>query len=451
MALTYNQGRDLVKAAVNLLQKLELFVASASPNYDGLFDTVLAANLGDLQDLVAADVYAHRAGLSQGLSPITVQRVLRGPMAEWAIACGAPEGTEISLPKALERVRDYQVLNSLSINAREFTRGAVTAGGSNTGNGAGYRVTVDEDGFALEGSHAEVKTLTCQRDQAQVDKHREEFSVEGAKAERDSLVVSGSGIVEGISSGGLRTLSTVETSAFVGNPTFSSYSGTAPSAGVESTPSTTTSIPNWVLDSASLARVSLDVAYLDLVGETQKYSVRFTGNNGLTQTFNDVRRPNFPKRTPMLLGWAVYREGSVTGTLTLTWGAQTQAFTVGSLSNGAWNLCFADRDKDLYHKNWTTNGATLRAALSSYGGSGSIYLDRVIFAPMSLVDGAYLSLVGGATPFKRGDLFTITDTVNATRGILSYWIHHRSGLGQPAPAFCLPVNAAGAETVTDPS
>lgn len=450
-ALTYNQGRDLVKAAINLLQKLDLFANANTPNYRGLFDTAIAANLGDLQDLVAADLAAHRLGISNGLSPATVQRVLRGPMAEWAVACGAPEGRSIDLPTAIERIRTYQIDNSLSVNAREFTRGTVTADGGNTGNGTGYRVTVDEDGFPLEGGHAEDKTLICERDQQLVEKHREEFWIKGEGAEKDYTLVDGSGLSVGKQAGGLKVLSTVETSAFVGNPTFSTFSGTAPTAGSEATPSTTTSITNWVLGSASLARVSVDVVYLDLAGETQKYSVRFTGNNSLTQTFKDVRRPQFPKRTPMLHGWAVYREGSATGNLALTWGAQSQTFSLAGLTDGAWNLCFADRDKDLYHKNWTTNDATIAATLSSYGGSGSIYLDRVIFAPMPFVDGAYLALVGGSTPFKRGDKFTWTDSVSATRGVIQYWACHRSGLGLVAPGFCLPGVTGGAETVTDPS
>lgn len=449
-APTYNQGVTLIKAAVNRLQKIELFANSASPNFDDLNDTLLAANLFDNQGLVAADADAMRAQLSAMLSPEAVRRAIRGAMIEWAIACGAPEGAGISLAQALVRIRDYAVANSKSLDARNFTRGAASAGGSNVGNGLVRRVTVDEDGFALEGSHAEIKTLNCVSDQAQVQKHKEVFEVLGATAEKDFIEVLGSGIVSGDGSTPYLTcLTTDDTKPYLANPTFSTYSGTAPTAGVESTPSAVTSITNWTLNNTAGARVSVDVVYRDLVTESLRYSVKFTADNTISQTFNDVNRPTFPKRAPMYVQVAIYRKDAATGTITITFGAQSQAFTLGSLNNNAWNVVILDLDKDLYHKNWKSSGALFSIAVASLA-TGTMYIDDVIVAPMTFVNGAWLAIVGGSTPFSRNDTFTITDTV-AGRGVMSYWLLHRSGLCLAEPGFGIPVNAAGSETVTDPA
>lgn len=449
-APSYANGVTLTKAAVNRLQKLELFANSASPNFDDLNDTLLAANLYDNQDLVAADAAAMRKALSDMLSPAAVRQAIRGALTEWAIACGAPEGAAITLPQALSRIRDYMVANSKSLNAREFTRGAASAGGSNVGNGAVKRLTVDEDGFALEGSHAETKTLRCDFDQLSVPKHKERFTVEGATAERDFIEVLGSGIVSGDGATDfLQCLTSDDSLPYLDNPTFSTFSGTQPTAGSETTPTATDSVTGWTLGNTAGARVSLDQAYRDFPTESQKYSVRFTADNSLTQTFNTKNR-TVPRKKPMYVQVAIYRKDAATGTLTITVGAQSQNFTIGSLANNAWNLCVLDLDKDLYHKNWKTNNATFSISTSSLA-TGTIYIDDVIFAPMTFVNGAWLAIVGGTTPFSRNDTFTLADTVNATRGILSYWIHHRSGLCLAEPGFGLPVNASGTETEADPS
>ena len=443
-ALSRANAITLVKATVNKLQKLDLFANSLSPNYDGLDDTFLAANVGDLQALCGADAATQRARLSVMLSPAAVREQLRGPMAEWAVAIGAPEGPTIDLATALFRIAEYENANGHSIDARGFTYGSASAGGSNVGNGTIRRVTVDEYGVNLEGGHAETKTYRCDQDQQQRPKHRERFTIEGATAEPDFLKVVGSSLVASIDA-----LTSADSSQWLNNPTFSTFNGTQPTAGVESTPTATTSVTGWVLGSTSLARVSLDVVYRDLVTDSQKYSVRFTGNNSLTQTFNLQKRPTFARRRPYYVQVAIYKEAGTTGNLTITCGSQSQVFALSGLSTG-WNAVKLDLDKDLYHRNWTTNDATFAIALSSYGGSGSIYIDDVIFSEMQFVDGVWVALIGGSTPFKRGDYFTIADSV-AGRGVLSYWINHRSGLCLVEPGYGLPVNTGGTEDIADPS
>lgn len=452
-ALSYNQGRDLTKAAVNVLQKLELAAASNSPNYDGLYDTLIAANLGDLQGLLESNFKAHRNALSSMLSPEFCRAVLSGPLAEWAVACGAPERIDVlaaDFALTMDRLRDNFVANTRSLNAREGSYGAASAGGSNTGNGTISRLTVDEDGFALEGGHAEVKTFTCIQDQQNVEKHFEVFRVDGGAAEPDFVKYLASGRVLGI-----RGLTTRDSEAYLTNPAFNQYGGTTqPSAGSEQVFTSTTALTGWTVTTAANAYISLgpsDTNYRNLVGETNKYAVKFTGNNAMSQQLNSFKRPSFDRRSPYFKAIAVYRGSSCDGTLTIRMGATTRAVSMSSLSAG-WNFVTLTMDKNLYHKNFTTNDAVVSYTLASWT-TGYLYLSGVILSPMAFMDGSWWAMVGGSTPFKSGDTFTVTDSYSATRGIMSYWIHHRTfhALEERTRGFCLPVNAAAGETVTDPS
>lgn len=445
--LSYDDAWDLATDAVNVLQKLDLFCNSLTPNYDGLIDAVIAENIGDLSDQMSAALYAHRSGLSALLAPEAVQALMLPALRELGRACGAPEADGATYAQVMDRIRTYMVANSKSIEARNFTYGSPSAGGSNVGNGTLKRLTVDEDGFRLEGGHAEDKLFRCDSDQQQSGKHRETFTIEGEPAERDFILVDGSGI----SARTIRAISSEDASRIIANPTFSQFTGIAPTASTPTTATAVDAFPGWVLASFANAKATIDYAYRDFptTPSAQRIGVQFTGNNTITQTLNTQRQQQLQRRTPYYVQVAVYREGSATGTITLTWGATTQTYALSGLTNGAWNLCVLDLDKDLYHKNFTTNDMTAAVQLSSYGGSGSVIIDDFLAVPMQFHNGTWWQLVGGSTPFKRGDTFTVADSV-AGRGIFSYWLHHRSGYALAAPGFCLPV-VNSSETEPDPT
>lgn len=447
MPLSYADAVDLVKDAVNVLQKTDLFANANSPNLNGLTDAVLAENLGELTDAVSAALYEWRGRFSDLLSPESVQAFLLPSLREWALACGAPEGSTATFAQAMDRIRTYMVANSKSIDGRNFTYGTPTAGGGNTGNGNLRRLTVDEDGFRLEGGHAEDKTFRFDVDQAQTGKHKEQAAIEGEPAERDFVLVDGSGISGSV----IRALTSEDSARLVTNPTFSQFVGTAPTASTPTSATAADSFTGWTLTTYAAARATIDHAYRDFptVPTSQRIGVEFTADNTITQTFNTQRAQEWSRRTPYFVQVAIYRKSGATGTVTITFGSQSQNFTLGSLSNNAWNLCYLDLDKDLYHKNFTTNNMTLAVSVASLA-TGTMVIDDVIVAPMTFINGSWWALVGGSTPFKRGDTFTAADSV-AGRGVLSYWLHHRSGYALAAPGFCLPVNVAGSETETDPT
>ena len=447
--LTYDQSVTLFRAAVKYLEYIENAAASTSPSQVTNYDAIVTANIGDLTEQVAAAIRTHRSACSSTLSPSAVQGVLAPVLAEWALAIGAPEGRSISPQRALFRLQEYFVTNSKSLNAREFTLGSVTAGGSNVGTGTVRRLNVDHDDFPLEGGHAEVKTLTCRQDPLQVDVGEEVFEFAGAVPKNDFLVVTGSG-----PQGQLVAATTRSTEAFLTNPSFSQVAGVLPTAGNEVTCVATDTVTGWVLTTAANAKTSVDTVYRDRVStpSTQRISLKFTDNNTITQTFSAQKRPVWKPRVPYYVQVAIYRKTAATGNIVITFGASSVTVALSSLTDDAWTPIPLTLDKRLYHKNFSTNAPVFSIAYASAGASKLVYFDDVIIKEMDFVDGRWWAVVGGATPFKRLDTFTFTDSVNGTRGKCSYWLHHRSGLAlDPASSgFCLPTNAAAGETVTDP-
>jgi hypothetical protein len=439
-ALSYANAWAQINAVVNLLQKLELFGNSASPNFDTLHQTLRAATSGDYKAQVLAAAQNMRGGLSSLLSPAATRALLSPAMLDIARAIDAPERDYDGI---MRRLYDYMHANSKTINSRGLTRGSPSAGGSNVGNGTVYRVTSDALGYALESSTSEVKTLLCIADQTSEggEKHREVFEVRGAEA-LDDLFRGGTGLVTQI-----RCLDVRDSAAILRNPGFDTFSGTAPAAGSPATPSAVTSITGWTLDSVTSVTVGIDTPspYRTPVGETAAKWVRFAANRTMTQAISAVTRAKFRRDVPYIFQVAVYRESSCDGTLTISVGAVSRAVDMTTLSNGAWNVVDVPdpQGANCWYDNMAENDMDISFALTSRT-TGALELDDIVFAPMTAIDGAFVALVGGATPFKVKDTFTITDS-EATRGINQYWISHR------AQAQSLPSNNAGGETEADPS
>ena len=77
-----------------------------------------------------------------------------------------------------------------------------------------------------------------------------------------------------------------------------------------------------------------------------------------------------------------------------------------------------------------TNGITIELASNT---TGDLLVDDFLLGPMTRVDGAWVAIVGGATPFVLRDVFTVTDTSTDTGIIqtqfaksLGYYLPHLS-------------------------
>lgn len=450
MALSFANWSLLDKNVVDVLDDLELSLWSTTPNLAGNCDTVEGATVGEDAAEVMAMVQAIRNRASGQLTEDRVVEALLPVVREGCVTIGAPEGRNVDFDAGVDRLRDYFVANSKTVNSRSQTFGAVSAV-TGTGTGTVRYLTVDDEGFRLEGSHNETKTFTCLLDQSNVEKHFEEFEVKGAVPYRDGLKRTGSGLV-----GKLVCLTTRNSQRYINNPSFSQYTGTTqPTASSEQTitsagsSTTDSSIAGWVADATTNIKVSVDTVYRDLATEpaASRISVKFEGSAYIYQQFNRNLNPQFKQRVPYHVQVAVYRGSSCDGNLVITFGATTRTVDMTTLSNGAWNVVTLTFDKGLYARNFRSNDMQLKFQLSSRT-TGHLYLDDVIIEEMTPIDGLFYVVVGGATPFVRNDYQTIAVS-EATRGTRSYWWNLRSGRGRRG-GFSLPSDTGGTETEVDP-
>jgi hypothetical protein len=148
--------------------------------------------------------------------------------------------------------------------------------------------------------------------------------------------------------------------------------------------------------------------------------------------------------TPYYLEMWVYREGNATGTLTVTMGSQTQAFTIGSLSNAAWNRCRLSLDRDLWPSRFNVANAGITIAVTSLATS-TILVDEVVLCPFYSFDGTWLTISPasgtGANDFLLDDAFTITDALAGSDSKIQQWLWRAYGRYLPH---------AGSPTITDP-
>ena len=433
----YTQAWSQIKARIDIFDELEQFCQSAVTNFIDLESTLKAAAIYENGEETIASASSDRTALSGLLSPGNVLGGLAGPLLDMAQALEVPERDAIGIT---QRLIDSMIAAGDTINSRDMTYGAPVAGGANAGDGSLKRLTVGEGGYDLEHCHGEVKTFKCIRDQNRSDKHEEVFEATGVEAQRDLLKVAGSGLIKS-----MKALSARDTETLLTNPSFTRISGTQPATGAPVTPSSLTSITGWVISGAT-GNVELDVdtTYRGFVGDTET-SLRLKDNETIAQSLSDNRAPSIDPTPPYYFQVAVYREASCDGNLTVSVGASSQVFAVSGLVNGAWNIVNLDLDKDLYYRGFREDSLSVSLQLSGRT-TGTIFLDDIIWAPMTFIDGTYWAIIGGSAPFIEEDVFTATDAESGTRGVIQYWFW-RAGLSTP---YSLPSITGGTETITDP-
>lgn len=388
---------------------LATLVAGSSPR------TTAAAN-------AARAVRAQFAGM---VSPGAVRSILDPLWIEYAEIQGYRVTDAVD---ALVRLRQDFVDNSQSVNAREFTYGSASAGGSNVGDGSLLRVTVDKDAEPLEAGHTETKTFECVADEhSGAQEHAESFEVRGEPSEIDDILVDGSGV---LLRNGLTTINA--RTGRLQNASFESFAGSV---------SSLTDLPGWTATSALSNYQLSTTTYRGYPGEPATlYSLRIDANDTLSQNLN-VQRMQINPNVPYVCQLAYNRQtGLGDGTLTLRLGSQTTSVALAAQTG--WNILRLPLDENLFLQNWNQEDPTVAVQLASRT-TGYVLVDDVIFAPMVPVDGTFWGMVGGSTPFLRDDIFTVTDTADDT-AIIQRWI------ARGYNAY-LPSDATTSETWSDPS
>ncbi len=314
------------------------------------------------------------------------------------------DSPEREVQAAFDRVYQFWVDNTKKVQSRGFVFGTPPVF-TGTGTGLLERLVVDENGFPLEAQFpGDTKTVTIISDeQTGAVKHEEVLEFKALARSVDVLAVAGSGA--------LRTFRAFSSNqSDLKNPTFSQFSWTtAPVVGTPAVGVSGDTLTGWTLADPTLAELDIDLTIKDVQGDTTPTSIRFTGNNTLTQLFSEAP-VKLNVNTPYRPGVWVYRESSADGTLTLTNGGISQAFTVTSLSNAAWNWVAFDLDKDLWPVNFNATNASFIMAWTGRT-TGSIVLDEVGYWQMLSIDGSWWVASGGVTKFLLDDTLAVTDSV----------------------------------------
>lgn len=438
--MSTTEAKAQLQAGVKILDDLD---TGAMGDFATNYDSILNGLAGDVSDEVLAGVRRLRDQVAGAVTPELVQAVLDPISGDFMLAINKPVGP---FEQNVRELVEWMESNSETFNSGNVTHGTPSAGGSNTGTGTMHRCTVSKYGYELEAIHAETKTFECISDGNTGDRYRERFRVIGQRALKDSIEIQGTGLYE---DGLLRALNADNSLAFLTNVAWRATSG-SPTSGSPLTPSPVTDIAGWTLANLN-AELDVDTVFRGSPNITTPVSLRFTDNNSIAQTFRAARAARINSDRPILLQVPVYRESSCDGTFRMTLGGRVINTTMSGLTNGAWNVVTAALDENSYYDQWASDGAQLKLELTGRS-TGTIYLSQPVMAYMTLIDGAWYAIVGGATDFLRGDTFSTADSYG-TRGKIKYWLEYRSGLqaGLTNEAISAPSDNAGTETIADPS
>jgi hypothetical protein len=437
------------KNVVDTLETTRALIDGTHAGSGGLWDAVIQSLEGDYTPAALADwVNDLRATCSSLISPQRALEALTPILFEYANRIesdasgtqgfGVAQRTVGELFRALY---DWFVAKSYTVESRAITYDtSATAGGSNVGNGAMGRLTVDENAFNLEACTVERKLFKCVADKnSGVQETAEVFVCSGEPASFDSILRASFG--SGTNSG--RTIVSKNAGSGSGgsllsNSSFSSYdSGASPK------------FSGWT-ESAGGAQVSQDLTafYRTHPGSQTDASLKVTGGGGtvtLKQGLDAMRIRRLDVDTPYQFRVMFNpTPGSASGgTLTIRCGSNSKSIAVASMAGG-WEELILDFDENLWFRSFNEDTLDVEIEWSS-STSGYLLIDDAIFAPLDLIDGTYWFLrATAASPaaWLVDDILAFTDTGGAPTTAKFQWWLWVAGLGY------LP--SSGSPTLSDP-
>lgn len=445
---TYAEARDNMRRVVQALNEQDKSANSNSPNLLGIIDTVLQGLNGDLSNEILAALQVMRTSLTGALAAGSVQSVLAPALRDMMLALNKKDSGFETNSLTL---RDHMRASSFSMNSSGMTFGTPAAGGGNQGDGGVYRLTVDDEDFPLEATHLELKTLECLQARDQGKRYKETFQYRGTNKAKDNAIVNGSG--EELD---LTAKNGDDSTPFLNNPHMILSGSVQPTVGVPVTPPLVDSITSWILSATADFEVSVAQTFRASPNLAIAQSLRMKDNANFKQIISVEKRPIFSLVRPVFVQWPVYVEGNCDGALASVFGTDTKTIAdiTATFTNAQWNLLTHDLDQNRYFKQFRTlaqNDLELKVTLTGRS-TGSLFFAAPIVTYMDLVDGHYITVVGGALDFRVDDIFTFTDS-QASRGSQKYWLEHRSGLQKSLKnkniGFSYPSNNAGGETWID--
>ncbi len=405
---------------------------SFNTNFDSVSNPAAAAIVTSYPSLIAGGAQAMRSQLVAVRN--MVPQMLQAGLYDFGDVIAAPA---VSPPQIFrDFLYQYFVDNSKTVNDRNWTRGAMSAV-TGTGTGTINRLNKDGNNFALQCGHPEVKIAKCISDkQSGAIQHEEEMEFRGVSPQPDNLKIVGSGLRKSVF-----CLSGRNSTDYLDNPSFDSFSGTIAALTAVTNWTPTTAIGNFQLDQTNY--------YRSYQGVTTPASLRISMNDTMTQNMTAVKNPNFDPLTPLYSQIAYNRQvGAGDGNLNLIIGSRTTS--VALVAQTGWNILRVA----LGQGNWFRyfNQTTMSVAVSiDSRTTGYTLVDDIILAPFTEADGVFYASIGGATPFLRDDSLTWTDS--EAGAVVGYWLEQMfAGRDTIAPWWAyLPSDNAAGETWTDPT
>ena len=412
-----------------------LGVNSVSPllNYVTREATALADAQGDNTVQSNRGLKAYRALLAQAINNEFLAGDIVDPiLRNLALAMG--DVPEKDGPGILRRFYLYCIDNGKTVKGRNITFGSISAG-SNLGSGTINRLTVDAYGYNLEACHMETKKAACLFDETTGAEQGEEiFRVRGETAQVDQLVIDGSDWLQDIAALSSRK-------SILTNASFSQYAGalTLP-----------TEISGWTPGSGASTFTNLDIDETDTyrpaggTSDPTPRSLKFTASEYVYQAL-ETNGVKLDPDTPIYGQLAYNRSvGTALGYLYFTIGNNTVSVNLSTASAG-WQILRFPLTKMCYPRNFANLDSPI-VKIQAVLTSGSVLVDDVCIAPFVPIDGTWVQIVGGATPFvgANRDSFSWVDALAGSDSIIQKWLWILYGIH-------LPYKTDGTQTIADPT
>lgn len=422
----------MLQEAARIFQEILNFADVNSANYTSMDDVITQALEGDFAKQASAGVDQLRSLLNSMLSPSAVRSMTDPIMREWGNHIDAPESDILTI---FSRFYTWMIDNSETVVTRSFVFGTPSAGGGNTGDGTLQRLNVDDTNNNIENQTPDDFTAEVITDASTgATRNQESFQFRGGNAGKDLLDVQGTGDTQS------QTAQDTTASELL-NSGFDVLEGTIAEP---------TAIPNWtvtdtsdVTKTVSSTNFTLDETNIYLPAPDGNTTVRAlnmkTADTRLTQRFDEIGisvNRRLPYSCRIFFNAQV---GTATGTLVLKMGNQSTSVVVDGLTG--WQELVLDLDTNSWPDNFTQDDLYVRVDWNS-GGTGELLIDDIIFVPLFSVDGGWLVLTPGQTPFVVDDVYTWADTAGG--GIIQQMFWRIYGVYVPS-------DTTGAATIPDPS
>lgn len=449
----------MLSFACSVLNRLEVYTATSSTGLVAQLEAYRNDIEGDYAQAARTSIARTASNVNLPLTKAGARALILPILEQMAVAINHPNPKD-SIENLHQALFDYMNGTAAqTINDSEDTIDTTyVAGGSNVGNGEVIVLTVDESNNKLGGWITDTWTLDCVADARQLGElHKEQWKFYGTDRRGDNLDFTGTGLVVN----GLRTIAADLSEPYVKNASWNQ-------ATIDG--STLTVLPSWTAETGPAIGTNLSinttVVYRTSPGDAQNRALQFNATENVYQDLVDTGGARINPNRPYLMDVGVAKTGTPTGTMSIrisdTLGSGGVAATLahGAMTgSGTYDRLRIAIGQNCWPLNFNANTLKIQIELTSgasIDASNYFTVDDLIFTEFSRLGrygdgregrgsmGIYAAILGGSTPFVKGDTFAGTgDALGGTRGVI-HWAYSKV-----AQIGYLPLQTGGTESIAD--